>query len=139
MEAPREKPHATTVPRSLPSAAELRQSFPQLRMLVMHGSRARGDAHEGSDWDFGYLASEDFDELALRAALSAALATDAIDLVDLRRAGGVLRYAVARDAKPLFEQPPGEFERFSIAAVRFWLDVEPILRASHAALLEQLG
>jgi predicted nucleotidyltransferase len=127
------------MPSSLPNVDELRRRFPQLRMLVMHGSRARGDAHEQSDWDFGYLASAGFDELGLRAALSAALATDAIDLADLDRAGGVLRYAAARDGQPLLEQSPGEFERFSLAAIRFWLDVEPIFRVSHAALLEQLG
>lgn len=127
------------MPSRLPNSADLRNGFPQLRLLVLHGSRARGDAHEGSDWDFGYLALPGLDELTLRAALSEALATDAVDVIDLDRAGGVLRYAVARDGKPLLEQPPGEFERFSLAAVRFWLDVEPIFRASHAALLTQLG
>lgn len=117
----------------------LRQHFPELRLLVLHGSRARCNAHERSDWDFAYVADPGLDELELRAALSRALLTDAVDLADLDRAGGVLRYAVACDGRMLFERSPGEFERYSLAAVRFWLDVEPIFRASHAALLARLG
>ena len=123
----------------LPEAETLRSLFPQLRLLAMHGSRARGDAHAASDWDFGYLAEPGFDELGLRAALTSVLGTDAVDVVDLARAGAVLRYAVARDGRSLLEQSPGELERFSLAAIRFWLEVEPILRESHGAILEQLG
>jgi predicted nucleotidyltransferase len=37
-----------------------------MTLLVLHGSRARGDAREGSDWDFAYLAGAEMDELALR-------------------------------------------------------------------------
>jgi hypothetical protein len=88
---------------------------------------------------FAYLAEQGFDELGLRAALTSALGTDAVDVADLERAGAVLRYAVARDGRALLEQSPGEFERFSLAAIRFWLDVEPILRESHGAILERLG
>jgi predicted nucleotidyltransferase len=87
----------------LPDAASLQRLFPQLRLLVMHGSRARGDAHAGSDWDFAYLAGEGFDELGLRAALTRTLGTDAVDVVDLERAGAVLRYADLA-IKP---KPPG--------------------------------
>lgn len=131
--------YATPMSSGLPDAESLRRLFPELRLLVMHGSRARGDAHEASDWDFAYLAEQGFDELGLRAALTSTLGTDAVDVADLERAGAVLRYAVARDGRPLLEQAPGEFERFSLAAIRFWLDVEPILRESHGAILEGLG
>src|SRR5438552_824836 len=58
-----------------------------LELLVLFGSRARGEARQGSDWDFGYLADERFDPLDLLLPLVTALGTDRIDLVDLRRAG----------------------------------------------------
>lgn len=108
-------------------------------MLVLHGSRARGDAHPGSDWDFAYLADPGFDELGLRATLAQRLSTDAIDVADLDRAGAVLRYGVARDGQRLLEREAGEHERFQLAAIRFWLEIEPILRESHSEVLERLG
>jgi predicted nucleotidyltransferase len=120
-------------------AAALGHEFPELRLLLLHGSRARGDAHGRSDWDFGYTAEPGFDELGLRLALSRALGTDDVDLVNLDRASGVLRYRAARDAKPVLERNSGEFEGFALTAIRFWLDVEPILRDAHSELLDRLG
>jgi len=88
--------------------AALWHEFPELRLLLLHGSRARGDAHEQSDWDFAYLAGRQLDELGLRSALSRALGTDRIDLVDLARAGGLVRYRAARDGKLVIERQPGD-------------------------------
>jgi predicted nucleotidyltransferase len=119
--------------------AEFVPGLPGLRLLVLHGSRSRGDAHERSDWDFAYRADTGFDELELRWRLSKALGSDAVDVVDLAQAGGLLRFRVAKDGKPLFERDPGEFERFSLPAILFWLDVEPVLRPAYRAVLEGLG
>ncbi|HSF42194.1 MAG TPA: nucleotidyltransferase domain-containing protein, partial [Thermoanaerobaculia bacterium] len=41
--------------------SELARQSPGLHLLILFGSRARGDDHLGSDWDFGYLAGADFD------------------------------------------------------------------------------
>jgi predicted nucleotidyltransferase len=117
----------------------LRHGFSPLRLLVLHGSRARGEAHASSDWDFAYVADPELDDLALRAALARALGSDRIDLVDLDRAGGLLRYRVARDGKAIFEREGSEFEHFSVGAVRFWLDAEPTIRSAYGAVLEGLN
>jgi len=106
-----------------------------LRMLVLYGSRARTDARPDSDWDLGYLADGSFDPGALYVDLSRTLNTDAIDLADLERANGLLRYNVASDGRVLFEASPGEWERFWMAAVTFWCDVEPVLRPAYDAVL----
>ena len=130
---------------SLPAAdigcepQDLLRTFPELRLLVLYGSRGRGDAHAGSDWDFAYVADAGLDEPGLRLALVNAVASDHVDLVDLERAGAVLRYGAARDARLLVEREAGELERFRLAAIRFWLEIEPILSESHAAVLERLG
>ena len=52
------------VPESADRAAiaELAKGMSGLRLLVLHGSRARDDARKDSDWDFGYLADEGFDQ-----------------------------------------------------------------------------
>ena len=73
-----------------------------LRLLALFGSRARGDSHSASDWDFGYLADPAYDVDGLLARLSERLCADRLDLVDLARAGGQLRFRAARDGRVVF-------------------------------------
>jgi predicted nucleotidyltransferase len=119
-------------------ASEVCRQFPELALLVLHGSRARDDAHPRSDWDFAYHADSSLDEFALRARLADCLRTNEIDLLNLDRAGGLVRYRAARDGQLLFERRPGEFERFRLEAIRFWLDAAPAIRAGYANVLESV-
>lgn len=105
-------------------------------MLVLHGSRARNEAHAQSDWDFAYEADAAFDADALLAALADALRVDRIDLADLDRAGALLRHRVARDGVVLFERTPGRFDRFWLNAVDTWCDLAPVLEPLYARVLE---
>ena len=107
-------------------------------MLLLFGSRARGDAGAGSDWDLGYLAAPGFDADALLLDVVSALGTDRVDLVDLARAGAQIRYRAARDGRVLHESQPGAFGTFWVEAVGFWCDVEPILRVGYAEALARL-
>jgi predicted nucleotidyltransferase len=115
------------------------EHFPELTLLVLHGSRARGDEWSGSDWDFAYRANPGIDELGLRAELSRRVGSDAVDVLDLDGAGGLVRYRVARDGRPLYEAQPKAFENFALAAIRFWLDASHALREGYAGVLESLG
>ena len=121
-----------------------------LSLLVLFGSRARAEAHDGSDWDFGYLGAQvDLD--GLRLALAEALTSRAapgpsarpavvdIDLVDLARVGALLRFNVARDGLALYESRPWLFTDFRIEATGTWLDLEPVVRLAHRSILERLG
>jgi predicted nucleotidyltransferase len=112
---------------------------PGLKLLVLFGSRARGAAGARADWDFGYLCNEPIDPMAVLAALGEAVHSDRIDLVDLARAGGLLRYRAARDGVAVYEAQPGTFDRFRFEAARFWFDVEPVLRPAYDAILDRLG
>ena len=38
---------------------QLPEKIPYLKMLVLFGSRARGDTHANSDWDFAALYDEE--------------------------------------------------------------------------------
>ena len=111
---------------------------PNLRLLLLFGSRARGDAQERSDWDLGYLADDGFDPDALLLHLVNALGTDRVDLVDLARAGAQLRFRAARDGRVLYEAAPGLFGKFWMEAVDFWCDIEPLLRDGYAQVLARL-
>lgn len=110
----------------------------EIALLVLFGSRARGDATERSDWDLGYVAGPDFDRDALLATLVGALDTEGVDLVDLERAGGLIRFRAARDGTPLFERAAGDFARFWFAAVSFWCDMGPLIRAGYEDVLSDL-
>ena len=98
-----------------------------VRLLALHGSRARGDHRQDSDWDFAFIPGPGTDELGLGAALVRLLGTDAVDLCRLDTAGGLLRFRVAREGVLLFEDRPGRWEGFVFEAARFWLDAGPIL------------
>jgi predicted nucleotidyltransferase len=115
------------------------QRYPGLNLLVLFGSRARGDPQERSDWDFGFLGDERLDPDGLRVDLAAALGTDDVDLADLAHASGLLRYRAARDGIAVHDASGKGFERFWRDAVHFWCDAEPVLRKGYGAILEELG
>jgi len=119
--------------------ATVAAEFPALRFLVLHGSRARGDDHARSDWDFAYLADGPVDELALIGRLVDVVATERVDVVDLSRAGCVIRYKVAQHGKLLFERAPSAFDDFRLEAALYWLDMQDIIRAEQEARLQDLG
>lgn len=124
------------------SFGDLRRSVSALeglRLLVLYGSRARRDAHERSDWDFGYLADDGFDSLELRAMLSHTLHTDDVDAANLDAAGAVLRHRVACQGTVIFERSPGLFDDFRYEAILFWLDAGETIRSESQEVLERLG
>ena len=128
-----------TPPDSAPDAlVPVARACRGLRLLIVFGSRARGDARPGADWDCGYLADETVDIPALLAALVEALGDDRIDLVNLRAAGGLLRYRAARDGRLVHEGSAGLFDRYRLEAVRFWCDNAPILEPAYDEVLESL-
>jgi predicted nucleotidyltransferase len=111
---------------------------PGLGLLVLHGSRARGEAHDRSDWDFAYLAGGDFDQSALGTELVRAIGVERVDLANLVRASALLRYRCARDGIVVFAAAPDAFDRFRLEALAFWLDMAPILRSEYERRLETL-
>jgi predicted nucleotidyltransferase len=113
-------------------------AYGELDLLLLFGSRARGDAAETSDWDFGYLARPSLDVLSLIASLVGATGCDRIDLVDLERATGLLRYRAARDGVVIFERAPGTGDRFRLEAAQFWCDAAPILERAYEDVLAEL-
>ena len=117
---------------------QLAAAAPGLLLFVLHGSRARGTAHARSDWDFAYEAGTGFDPDGLLAALADRLNADRIDLVDLTRAGALLRHRVARDGVVLFERMPGRFNQFWLDAVHAWCDLAPVLQPEYDRVLGAL-
>lgn len=112
-----------------------------LRLLLLFGSRARGDASDGSDWDFGFLADPGlaaFDPDRLLTDLAGALGTERIDLADLSRAGALVRFRAARDGIVISERDDTVHARFWNDAVGFWCDAGPVIQSGYEGILERL-
>ncbi|HTQ79479.1 MAG TPA: nucleotidyltransferase domain-containing protein, partial [Thermoanaerobaculia bacterium] len=118
--------------------AETARQAENLDLLLLFGSRARDDSHAHSDWDLGYLARPGFDVDGLLARAVLLLGSDRVDLVDLKRASGLLRFRAAAEGKVLYESTPDSFADFWFEAVSFWCDAEPILKAGYEAILDRL-
>jgi predicted nucleotidyltransferase len=112
---------------------------PGLRLLVLFGSRARGEAGPLSDWDFGFIGEPSLDTPSLLAELAEAVDSDDVDLVDLTRANGQLRFRAAADGRVIYESEPEVFRRFWFETVSFWCDMGPILREGYDAVLKRLA
>lgn len=123
---------------ALDALARVGRETPGLRLLLLFGSRTRGAAHDQSDWDLGYLAAAHMDPVTLRARVAEVLGTDRLDLVDLERASGLLRYRTARDGQLVFEARPDLADEFRLDAARFWCDAAPVLQRGYEDVLAEL-
>lgn len=119
----------------LMNAAQAAERALGLRLLVLHGSRARGTARGDSDWDFAFLADGAFDPDALLARLGEELGTNALDLADLSRASALLRFKAAGEGFLLYEREAGLFDQFRLEAISTWCDMEPVLTRAYDAQL----
>jgi uncharacterized protein len=103
---------------------ELLEQVPYLKLLVLFGSRARGDSQESSDWDFAMLFDEDLRQqyevgggwncyrswCILQRLLG--LGDDEMDWIDLKDASELLAHAIARDGVVIYARQPNVFEEF---------------------------
>lgn len=114
--------------------ADLPRVVPDLRLLILFGSMAKGSARAGSDADLAALCDAVADLDALYLTLAPRLETDRIDLIDLRRAGPLLAFQVARTGRVLFERDPGTFRQFQSLASRRFCDTEKLRRAQRRSI-----
>jgi hypothetical protein len=105
----------------------------------LYGSHARGEARPGSDIDLAVLADEPLDPVALfdsSGRLAARLGA-VVDLVDLRRAGGLLRVEATHHGRPLLP-PTHEADLFTAHALADHAAFSPRRRAATRAFEEKL-
>ncbi|OZH51424.1 DNA polymerase [Hydrocoleum sp. CS-953] len=133
---------------------QLPEKIPYLKMLVLFGSRARGDTHAKSDWDFAALYDEEIRkkmmgdnafawfEVPQKLGDFFNLNSDNIDVVELRNYSSTISHFVARDGKLLYEDKPGLFKDFRKQALKSDLELQEIrkaLRAKVEANLQRWG
>ena len=122
--------------------ADLERANPSLELAVLFGSTAKGRARSRSDLDIAVRGDELLDLDALYVVLAPRLATERLDLVDLRTAGSVLAFEVARHGQLLYERDAGTFRSFQALASRRYCDTAKLRRAQQRTIrvfLERQG
>lgn len=118
---------------------ELAEKNPYLKLLVLFGSRGRGNNDSNSDWDFAVIYDKKlsgWDSLEVWSVLAKEfdLPENKIDVVNLEQCSPWLAHAIARDGKLLFEQEHGEFARFKQRSLKS----EAELKAYQQAVKEKV-
>lgn len=116
----------------------LAQETAGLRLLVLVGSHARGEARERSDIDLAMIADDRLDLGRFIGEVTIALQTDDVDVADLDRANGLFRYEAARDGR-LINGDQEEWNAFRFAALTFWYDAGPTIMRVYEQRLASLG
>lgn len=103
---------------------ELLEQVPYLKLLILFGSRARGDNQQSSDWDFAMLFDEDLRQqyevgggwncyrswMILQSLLD--LGDDEMDWIDLKNASELLAHGIARDGCVIYQNDMDCFHGF---------------------------
>lgn len=127
----------------------LASTHPDLKLLVLFGSRARGQADPSSDWDFAFLyepahsaecqpywfpGSDLLDTLCQVLQVS----DDAIDLVDLSTCSEITAHFVVRDGQVIYEKVLGEFAQFQQHALKTKAELKQYRHAQREKVLQTL-
>lgn len=114
------------------------QSWSGVRLAVLFGSAARGEAAPGSDLDVGILFDPGQESAAALEVALARATGRRVDVVRLEAAPPLLRFEVARDGRVLLERTPHVWVDFRARAMTDWWDWAPTARFLHAAAVERL-
>jgi predicted nucleotidyltransferase len=105
----------------------------EVRLAVLFGSRARGQAGPSSDWDVGLVLSKPVDLFLWMSELASVMGAE-VDLVDLRRAPPLLAHRAATQGKVLLDRSGHEFASFVSLALRKYWDTEKFRRMQEESL-----
>ncbi len=139
----------TTLESLKVASSTLASTHPDLRLLVLFGSRARGEADPSSDWDFAFLSELDrpttpkpfnFPGSDLLNTLCKILqvSEDAIDLVDLSTCSEIIAHFVARDGQVIYEKIPGDFDQFQRQALKTKAELKQYRHVQREKVLQTL-
>ncbi|WKZ32053.1 MAG: nucleotidyltransferase domain-containing protein [Thermodesulfobacteriota bacterium] len=105
-----------------------------LSLIILFGSMASGAVHARSDVDLAFLYDDKVDILELTNRTSALLGINRVDLVDLRLADPLLKFAIAKTGKIVYERSPGEFSEFYSLAFRRYVDTKKLRDAQEGSV-----
>jgi predicted nucleotidyltransferase len=114
-------------------------TLPEVRLAVLFGSAARGEARSGSDVDLGILLDPDTREARNKALLELDRAAgEGVDAVFLSEAPPLLRFEIARDGVLIKEGDSGLWTDFKAKAMVDWWDWAPTARKINQVIIQNL-
>jgi predicted nucleotidyltransferase len=114
-------------------------SLPAVRLAVLFGSTARGQARRHSDVDLGVSLHPG--TTARRSEIEAALGRAAgrtVEVVYLEEAPPLLRFEISRDGMLLLEREDGLWTDFKAKAMVDWWDWAPTARRIEETTIQRL-
>lgn len=133
----------------LEKISDLAEQIPHLKLLILFGSRAKGNADEDSDWDFAVLYDPElrkiheksgWDWLKIWSVLEQVfdLPENKVDVVILNDSSNIMAHTIARDGKLLYERESGEFERFKQQALMTSVELKTFREQQREKIKESL-
>ncbi len=125
---------------------QILEQIPYLKLLILFGSRARGDHFPSSDWDFALLFDEELRQRyepggGLRCYRSWGvlqrifdLGDDEMDWIDLKNASDVLAHTIAAEGKVVYEKTAGAFEAFRRRSLKTTAELRQIYHKERGEL-----
>jgi predicted nucleotidyltransferase len=119
------------------------EAIPAVRLAVVFGSQAEGNARAGSDIDIGLLFEASSLDISHLAVDLERLARCPVHLIALEYAPPLLRSEISRHGSLLLEREPYAWADFRARAMIDWWDWAPtaaiVRRAVAARLVEEAG
>ncbi len=130
-------------------ARQLPEKIPYLKMLVLFGSRATGNANNHSDWDFAVLydnKQENNDtkawgrfDLPMLLGEVLGINPEKIDIVELNHCSWLISHFVARDGILIFEKDPYGFEYFRLTCLKSESELKKFREEQHQLIAIDLN
>ncbi|NJN02600.1 MAG: nucleotidyltransferase domain-containing protein [Leptolyngbyaceae cyanobacterium SL_1_1] len=123
------------------------QQHPALKLLILFGSRARGDHDLNSDWDIAFLSDPDpkkispwipETDLLLTLSEHGQIPGGRIDLIDLSTCSDILTHFIAHDGQLIYKREPGEFERFRQQYLKAPAELKQYRQTQRAKVIQAL-
>lgn len=111
---------------------------PSIDLVVLFGSVATGVSRAESDLDVAVRGGRQLDLVLVTNQMSQLLHTDAIDVVDLRRASPLLMMEVVRGGMLLYERTTGIYADFCSLAHRRYVDTAKLRLAQRETIQQFL-
>jgi predicted nucleotidyltransferase len=116
---------------------EVLRSRPEVRLAVLFGSRARGQAASDSDVDLA-VQGEGLEPIHLAAELGEALGVE-VDVVEVDDVGYPLLKSIVRDGRVIYEASPGAEARWRARAIARLETDRPWFERMRRAWLQRLA
>lgn len=129
------------------ASTQIAKQHPTLKLLILFGSRARGDHGPSSDWNIAYLSNPGPEkpstwfpcaDLLLTLSEQSQVPGNLIDLINLSTCSGILAHFIAQEGQLIYEREPGEFKHFRQQALKAPAELKQFRQTQRDKVLQAL-